>query len=232
MKANIYLEENTRGTDYVVGDIHGCLKNLMYKLHVIGFNFEDDRLLCSGDLVDRGPNSPGVVALLDEPWFFSTLGNHESMCIDAYKFPYTKNHYVQNGGEWFFDLGSTEQDEIIEKLMGLPLTICTRVNGKSILLVHARVPEDDGDSPWLDKNRRMHEIPKEYIEDATWNRHFSSSRHYMTSKQVEAFDLVCVGHTVLKEPTRMANYLNLDIGVVYDQTKDFVLYNTKTEEIV
>ena len=232
MKANLYLKENTQGTDWVVADIHGEYNKLLKKLDEVCFDFEVDRLLCSGDLVDRGPYSYRVVKLLDQPWFFSTLGNHESMCIEAYKHSHMEWVYRENGGDWFFDLSKENQDEVIEKLMGLPLTICTKVNGKSILLVHARVPEDNGDSPWLDEERKMYEIPKEYIEDATWNRHFSSSRHYMTSKEVKAFDLVCVGHTVLKAPTRMANSPNLYIGVVYDSTKDFVLYNPRTEEIV
>lgn len=230
---NLILKENTKGVDWVVADIHGCKQKLLDKLDKVGFDFLYDRLLCSGDLVDRGPDSKGVVDLLDKPWFFSTLGNHEVMCMDAYQFDYALNHYVQNGGRWFFQLTNQEQDEVIEKISGLPLTIQTVVNGKSILLIHARVPEDDGDSCYLKQDVEVGSIPHEWAMDAVWNRHFSASRtEYMTTKPVKTFDLVCVGHTVMKEPTRVHNYLNLDIGVVYDQTKDFVFYNTRTEEIV
>ena len=51
----------------------------------VNFDFDNDRLICSGDLIDRGEKSREVVELLDESWFYSTLGNHELMCIDAYK---------------------------------------------------------------------------------------------------------------------------------------------------
>lgn len=232
---NLILKENTQGTDWVVADIHGCKQKLLDKLDKVGFDFVNDRLLCSGDLVDRGPDSKGVVDLLDEPWFFSTLGNHEIMCMDAYQFDYKQNIYFQNGGSWFFTLTAEEQDEVIEKIVGLPLTIQTVVTGKKILLIHARVPEDDGDSPYLKENVEVGTIPYEWAMDAVWNRHFSiDHRDYRQWKTeaVKGFDLVCVGHTVLSKPTRMHNYLNLDIGIVYDQTKDFVFYNTKTEEIV
>lgn len=57
MSAMQHFQENKVGTDYVVGDIHGCFTKLAEALDEVGFNFTKDRLFSTGDLVDRGPES-------------------------------------------------------------------------------------------------------------------------------------------------------------------------------
>lgn len=230
MKANLFLQENTQGVDWVVADIHGEYTRLMNKLNKVGFDFDRDRLICSGDLLDRGPESLQVVKLLDEVWFYSTLGNHELMCIDAYKYDWTVSNFAQNGGMWFFNLHQMEQDAVVERLMGLPLTIRFQVGDKLYLVVHARVPGDDIWNNNMASDRNMEDVPQDYLQDAVWNRHFTNP--YNKTQDVEGYSAVFCGHTVLSSPGRLANYINLDTGVVFDSTKDFVLYNTKTEEIV
>ncbi len=234
MKANLWLDKNTKGTDYVVGDIHGCLKELLFGLDRIGFNKDVDRLLCVGDLIDRGEDSYGVVKLLDEPWFFSVRGNHEQMCLDAYKWPsINAGDFRVNGGEWFYELDCRSQDEAIMRLSGLPLTIFTNVdtvNGPgNVLVVHARVPQDDGWSQHLREDVKFDTVPPDYIQEAIWSRCMTLS---CLNDEVEGLDVVCVGHTPQEQPKRVKNYLCLDTGVVFDKAKEFVFYNTKTKQIV
>ena len=38
------FDPNTKGKDYVVGDLHGCYTLLMQKLESIGFDKDKDRL--------------------------------------------------------------------------------------------------------------------------------------------------------------------------------------------
>ena len=45
------------GTDWVVGDVHGCFETLRQALAAIDFEQGRDRLFSVGDLIDRGPNS-------------------------------------------------------------------------------------------------------------------------------------------------------------------------------
>ena len=66
-----HFEMNTKGKDFVVGDIHGCFSKLQEQLWTIGFNEEVDRLFCVGDLIDRGPESYKFEEWLDYPWFNS-----------------------------------------------------------------------------------------------------------------------------------------------------------------
>jgi bis(5'-nucleosyl)-tetraphosphatase (symmetrical) len=66
-------------TDYVIGDIQGCLGGLDKLLTHIGFNPQQDKLIAVGDLVARGENSLGVLELCYSlgDSFTSVLGNHD-----------------------------------------------------------------------------------------------------------------------------------------------------------
>ena len=84
------LPSNDQGRDYVVGDLHGCRQLLDQLLEFVDFSPENDRLFSVGDLIDRGSDSLGCLALLEKPWFYAVRGNHEEMLLDfAWK-------YIQN----------------------------------------------------------------------------------------------------------------------------------------
>lgn len=64
---------------YAIGDIQGCFAELQALLALIKFNPHQDSLWCCGDLVNRGPDSLGVLrflADLPQPAVI-TLGNHD-----------------------------------------------------------------------------------------------------------------------------------------------------------
>lgn len=61
---------------WVVGDLHGCRAQLDAQLQKRDFDKQQDLLLSVGDLIDRGPDSPGCLALMQEPWFRCVRGNH------------------------------------------------------------------------------------------------------------------------------------------------------------
>src|SRR5690606_12978431 len=118
------LAANKTGSDYVMGDLHGCLDLLQIELDRIGFDKEKDRLFSVGDLIDRGPDSMGCLRLLREPWFLAVRGNHEDMLIDyAYEvvMPYGSRSSAQlffrNGGGWVQKLDADAQQELREDLL-------------------------------------------------------------------------------------------------------------------
>lgn len=61
----------------IIGDIHGCLDELVALVAKLRLTSED-RLITCGDLVDRGPDSPGVVRYLMQNGAEVVLGNHDS----------------------------------------------------------------------------------------------------------------------------------------------------------
>lgn len=61
----------------LVGDIHGCIEELNELVKTIGFNRSKDKLILLGDLIDRGPDSIGVIRRAQELRADSVMGNHE-----------------------------------------------------------------------------------------------------------------------------------------------------------
>ncbi|MGB0449110.1 MAG: symmetrical bis(5'-nucleosyl)-tetraphosphatase [Porticoccaceae bacterium] len=66
-------------TDYVVGDIQGCLSPLLKLLDRVNFEPTTDRLIAVGDLINRGPQSLDTLRFCKGlgSAFTSVLGNHD-----------------------------------------------------------------------------------------------------------------------------------------------------------
>ncbi len=72
-----------------IGDVHGCLATLEALLDKLNFS-KNDELILLGDLVDRGPNSKGVVDLImrlnTEGYAVSSLlGNHDFHVMNCFE---------------------------------------------------------------------------------------------------------------------------------------------------
>jgi serine/threonine protein phosphatase 1 len=72
---------------FVIGDIHGCERELRYLIDGLPLS-KGDRLVFLGDYIDRGPDSSGVVSFLIElpsqlrsVEFIFLKGNHEDMFL-------------------------------------------------------------------------------------------------------------------------------------------------------
>jgi len=125
---------------WVVGDLHGCYTNLMKKLETIGFDTKKDLLISVGDLVDRGTENVECLELITFPWFRAVRGNHEQMMIDGLSERGNVNHWLLNGGGWFFNLDYDK--EILAKALAhkadeLPLIIELVSKDKKYVICHA-----------------------------------------------------------------------------------------------
>lgn len=102
------LPKVPRGTRYyVIGDIHGRLD--LYEAMITAIEGEivgsprcDHRIVLLGDLVDRGPDSAGVVART-RAWQRSRnvrvlAGNHEEMFLVAFEKEEALRHFLKHGG--------------------------------------------------------------------------------------------------------------------------------------
>lgn len=64
----------------IVGDLHGCRRELEDLLSYVGFS-KDDRLVSVGDLVVRGPDPRGVLKLMRSLGARAVRGNHEDRLL-------------------------------------------------------------------------------------------------------------------------------------------------------
>ncbi|HEY5267646.1 MAG TPA: metallophosphoesterase [Candidatus Saccharimonadales bacterium] len=68
-----------------VGDIHGCVDEFKELLINISYDPKEDRLILLGDLIDRGPDSVGMVKLAREMNLECLMGNHEHKFVKWYR---------------------------------------------------------------------------------------------------------------------------------------------------
>ncbi len=149
---------NPQGRDFVIGDLHGHYPSLVDLLAQVSFDDSVDRLFSVGDLIDRGPDSLACLQLLQQPWFYAVLGNHEAMCFDAVKILLTTSADSRNAqenlvlqdyvelyeGDWLLHLHAAELLQVAELLATLPVIISVGDAEKLCHIVHGELGQIDG----------------------------------------------------------------------------------------
>lgn len=195
-----HFELNTKGKDYVVGDIHGCFAKLQQCLDEMGFNEATDRLFCVGDMVDGGPDSEAFMDWLAKPWFFSVLGNHEQMMLDwdgrtGREDPYI---YRLNGGGWFLELDEVTQKMYANEVSKLPTMISVDTPKGKCGIVHADIFGD-----W---DQHHHEL------SLLWGRDRIAVK---AQAPVTGVHKVYCGHTPVKDVVTLGNVSYIDTGACF-----------------
>ena len=226
-----YFEKNVSGRDYVTGDIHGCLEDLLLALKAIKFDENVDRLFSVGDLIDRGPNSYECAQLVDKPWFHATKGNHEDMMIASVlrNDGHMTKMWLSNGGQWIYQTGTWQQkyvngelEALATKLNELPLVIVVGKGANRFNIVHAefyRVGAAPlGFQPTL-LNISNSDIdnwtftPKEE-ERMLWGRNLIRTTTFDPNPQLY-LSPTFVGHTPLSRMLRCFQHYYIDTACVY-----------------
>ncbi|ALE56376.1 hypothetical protein AC233_00330 [Burkholderia sp. HB1] len=240
-----HYARNTRGRDFVVGDLHGCFSMLDAELAARAFDPARDRLFSVGDLTDRGPESSAVLDVVQRYGIRAVCGNHEQGILDwalrddldpemveamrddpaqaiaewSYRDGRT-SQLVYNGGQWFVELYCENHDkasDIARYFASLPYAIQVETGYGLIGIVHAAVP----DTSWPDgmsalRTRRSSRLR----EIVLWDRDRWSGDH--VTAEIGGVRAVVVGHTPLREVRVRGNVINIDTGAV------FRFYNTLT----
>ena len=138
------FKQNTKGRDFVVGDIHGGFDTLERALKKAKFDKRKDRLFSVGDLINRGPYSKKAKNYLQKHWFFAVKGNHEDILI--------KN--IGENGEWLskkttnpndpqygwaVGMHNKDRKKLAKKLNALPYAIEIETKEGKIGIVHGDV---------------------------------------------------------------------------------------------
>lgn len=203
------------GRLFAVGDLHGCYDQLMQQLELIDFNYVEDLLVCSGDLVDRGPNSIKCLKLIEETWFKSVRGNHEQLCIDSQIDPLMQDIHTRHGGAWFYQLDGEAQNQIIKQCQSLPIVLEISYGDKRYGFVHGDVHLNN----WNDFIQAI--LTDDYynsneqsaIQTALWGQgRIRYGADHSAYSAVEGIDEVYLGHTVVSQITQRKNCFYIDTG--------------------
>lgn len=202
---------NDSGRDFVVGDIHGMFDHLRMLLEGIEFDASRDRVFSVGDLVDRGPQSHEALDWLAKPWFHACRGNHEQFAIDS-EDPEQHELWVRhNGGEWWLDIESADQDEFRTRFRALPMAMEVATATGVVGVVHADVP------PFLGWDQFM-ELLEQNNRDATLYAMWSRNRISGASTTMPVgggVERVYCGHTPTRKTVQVDNVYYIDTGAAY-----------------
>ncbi|KIG08561.1 metallophosphoesterase [Caballeronia concitans] len=136
---------NDVGRDFVVGDLHGCVDALRYLLREIGFDGSRDRLFSVGDLIDRGTDSLAAIELIDKPWFYPVLGNHEDSLIAVATGSMRRQAWYAIGGAWAETLADDHLRMLATRLARLPLVRIVGEGARRFNVLHAEFFGSDAD---------------------------------------------------------------------------------------
>lgn len=205
------FEGNKKGRDFVVGDLHGCLDELINLLAHARFNPKKDRLFSVGDLVDRGEKSAACLTLLQKPWFFCVRGNHEQMLLD---------HWQDTQLSPAFDprwLQNAKPDQITDwrRMIGqLPYVIKVGTGPEAFYLMHAELWENDTLlTPAMIERAQFQDLGQAKAK-ALWSRHIISShwRGADVSFHSPRLNKIFCGHTIVQVPMIVERAIYLDTG--------------------
>ena len=210
------LETNTAGRDFAVGDLHGHVSQLHEQLADIGFDPSKDRLICVGDLIDRGPESADALKLLDEPWFYCVIGNHEELMLQSLRYHDSRMRmlWLNNGGDWIMNTDSSLWPGWLDAIESLPLGIeVTSASGTRYGITHA-------DFPLLDWGE-FATMSGDQLSQVIWARDNFRQR---SEHKVRGVDWLVHGHNVTDngESVQLGNRIYIEAGAY--QGNRLILY--------
>ena len=162
---------------YVFSDVHGHRATLERMLMRVSPS-DDDRIICLGDMIDRGPDPVGVLQLVRAlPGAVALMGNHEDLmlsCIDNRDDPLASMNWAINGGASTSDgleaLDVDEANDLLNWVAELPRSAFVRVGEQLFLMAHAGVRLDvPVPEVWDEEGAQAYLLAQE-PEDLTWIR--------------------------------------------------------------
>lgn len=201
-----YLNGENWQKIWIVGDLHGCRSQLDTLLQAHDFDKQQDLLISVGDLIDRGPDSLGCLALLEEPWFRCVRGNHEEMALNALQ-GHESQLWEMNGGGWFWQLKGAEvitARHALNRLKEIPLILHLQLEERIVVIAHADYPAEH--YAW-EQAVNWH--------DVVWSRRRIDGLQQGRRDTIPGADAFYFGHTPLQHRLDVDNLHYIDTGAVF-----------------
>lgn len=182
---------------FVIGDIHGQFKALKNVLKKSKFNYNNDKLIVLGDIVDGGPRTYEVVEeLLKIKNIVYIIGNHDEWFMNHIKSGWTEEIWLQQGGvntlksygAKVVEGKNMSEDSLVNtKKLNIPVTHQEFFNRgiyyymqDDILFVHGGI------------NPKILKIESQSKFDLVWDRDLI---FYAKEHKIENYKHIFVGHT-------------------------------------
>jgi protein phosphatase len=211
----------------IVGDVHGCRGELEALLARLGYLLERDeagrpvaarhpdrrRLIFVGDMVDRGPDTAGVLRLamsmVAAGDALAVPGNHEHKLLRALRGQAARVGAAVAGSLVELDREPSEFRARVERFLDglVPHYV---LDGGNLVVAHAGLPE------------RMHGRASERVRDTCMYGQVTGETdgyglpvRYPWTREYRGSATVVYGHTPVPAPTAVNNTICLDTGCVF-----------------
>jgi protein phosphatase len=209
----------------IIGDVHGCLDELLDLMAVLGYQVERQkieiavvppggrRLIFVGDLVDRGPATPDVLRLVmgmvSAGQAICVPGNHDMKLMKALKGRDVKQ--THGLAESLTQLGKETEEFRKETVKFLDELVSHYVFDDGLLVVaHAGLKESmQGRGSGKVRDFAL------YGETTGETDEFGLPVRYNWSADYRGKALVVYGHTPVADPLWLNNTVNIDTGCVF-----------------
>lgn len=219
------VNKEDHGPFDIIGDVHGCYEELLLLLKKLGYAWGQSepvprlrhpgnrRVVFVGDLVDRGPNSLGVLALVKQAvadkMSYCVMGNHD----DKLRRKLLGNKVqVRHGLETTLaeldQASEQEQQAYLDFLLGIPTYVI--LAGGKLVVTHAGIAEKDI-GKMSDRIKRFclyGDITGKVNEQG-----FPLRGNWASSYRGEA--AIVYGHTPVAEAAWENNTINIDTGCIF-----------------
>lgn len=212
-----------RGPFDIIGDVHGCHRELVLLLGELGYVVAEDgssavhpkerRAVFLGDLVDRGPDVPGVLRLamgmVEGGSALCVPGNHENKLIRALK---GRNVQVTHGLAESLAQLEGEPPEFREKALAFLDGLVSHLvlDDGRLVVAHAGMREEmQGRASAAVRAFAM------YGETTGETDEFGLPVRYPWAVEYRGKASVVYGHTPVAKPEWVNNTINVDTGCVF-----------------
>ena len=185
----------------IIGDVHGCSRELEALLEKSRFDPARDVVYFLGDIINRGPDSKGVYQQLSAIGGRSVLGNHEYRLLWELSAKGGESRYIRRVRDNFGELFP----EFMNEVLSWPSFIET----DEFILVHGGVVPDkalEESDPFSLTSIRTWDRVNSCLgtaEDAPWFDYYRESK------------VVVFGHWAALNGVTRENVIGIDTGCVY-----------------
>lgn len=227
-----------------IGDPHGCSDELRRLLYEADYDKNYDRVIVLGDLLDRGPDSAGVLRLVREMGFECVRGNHEDKYIRYYKHSLKKIENPSYHIPMYFDeekmgIFSSMREEDLSWLSNLPTFI--KVPELNLVAVHAgclpgrdvtrQAPAVHMYTRYLNKDTyKQMSLGKDFSQpenSVKWNEVYDGNETIIYGHQVNSFSEVLIRTNAFGGRT-----IGIDTGACFGGNLTAYIFTTENEKVL